>query len=606
MLRWLCLAGWLAVAMAGPALGEEHEGTTEQEAAEAASESAGSAAGSSAASAAGTAGSPHGGLALSLQEAIAMGLENNLDVEVTRHDPLIADEDARIARGAHDPVLDGEFDYASRETPIASALQASSKLVERETNGNAGLRGLIPKLGWTYDIGFTGRRLQTTSSISDLSPEYTNGLTGRFTMPILKGFLHGQAWTQVRLTKVGSKIAEEQFRQEIMDTVQGIERAYWGLAADRQGREVANKSLETARALLKQTNAQYEVGVVSKVEVTESEAGLADREFRQIQAVNAHENSMDTLIDFVLGPHLTPSSAVDIRTTDRPEEYVTFQLDPEASAQKAFEKRPELEIARRQVEQQKINLKFARNQRLPQLDLDASYGYRGLAGKTNPAEPIFGGVTRPQAVQEQIPVTGSAVDGLGATIGSVSGVATRTTIEQVPVLNDQGERIRQPSRIGRSFSSADDDFFSADGAKQWNAGAILTFPLGNREGRGGVTKGELELRKARTQVRRLEQQIITEVRKAVRDLKSAQQGIEAAERRRLSAAEQQRAESIRLEHGESTPFDVLQREEDLVEAESQKIEALEVYHNSVAALDRAQGSILEDRGIVVEDTQALR
>jgi outer membrane protein TolC len=96
------------------------------------------------------------------------------------------------------------------------------------------------------------------------------------------------------------------------------------------------------------------------------------------------------------------------------------------------------------------------------------------------------------------------------------------------------------------------------------------------------------------------------VREAIRNLESALEGIEAAERRRVAAEEQLRAESIRLEYGESTPFDVLQREEDLVDAESQKILALQLYHTSITALDRAQGTILDNRNIVVEEAAALR
>jgi len=533
-----------------------------------------------------------GELALSLHDAIAMGIENNLDVEIVRHDPLIAQQEHRIARGAHDPNLYGTFDYESRETPIASALQAGGRLVERETTGSAGLVGLIPKLGWTYDLAFTGRRITTTSSISELSPEYNSGITGSITMPILKGFLWGQAWTQVKISGLGSEIAQEQFRQQLMDVVRGIADAYWDLAAQKENRAVANKSLETSRALLGQTNAQYEVGVVSRVEVTESEAGVADREFRQIGADNRYLTAQDTLIDAVLGPYLTPSSSLKVIPTDKPEEYTTFELDREESARKAFEKRPELEIARRQVEQTQISLKFARNQRLPQLDLVGAYGYRGLAGATNPAEPIFGGVSQIQPVTEP-----AAINGVPGTL---------TTFQQVPVLDSQGKRIRQPVNVGRTFSSTDDDFFSADGAKAWTGGARFSIPLGNRAGRGGVDRAHLELRKARTFLRRLEQQIIIDVRKSVRDLRSAQLGIEAAERRRVAAQEQHRAEQIRLEHGESTPFDVLQREEDLVEAQSQKIGALQIYHSSVASLDRAQGTILEDRGVIIEEARPLR
>jgi len=99
---------------------------------------------------------------------------------------------------------------------------------------------------------------------------------------------------------------------------------------------------------------------------------------------------------------------------------------------------------------------------------------------------------------------------------------------------------------------------------------------------------------------------VLEIRDAVRNLRSAQEGIEAAERRRLAAEEQFRAESIRLEHGESTPFDVLLREQQLVEAESQKITAIQIYLNSLAALDRAQGTILRERNVIVEQARTLR
>src|SRR4029453_2409478 len=149
-------------------------------------------------------------------------------------------------------------------------------------------------------------------------------------------------------------------------------------------------------------------------------------------------------------------------------------------------------------------------------------------------------------------------------------------------------------------------FFSSGGARSWTGGGVLSFPLGNVTARAEAQRAALELRKARTEVLRLEQSIVLEVRDAVRNMLSAQEGIEAAERRRLAAAEQFRAESIRLEHGESTPFDVLLRENDLVDAESQKIAALQIYRDSLAALDRAPGTILRDQNVLVEEARALR
>jgi outer membrane protein TolC len=108
------------------------------------------------------------------------------------------------------------------------------------------------------------------------------------------------------------------------------------------------------------------------------------------------------------------------------------------------------------------------------------------------------------------------------------------------------------------------------------------------------------------QKRRVEQGIVLEVRLAARQLTAAQEGIEASRRRVDAAAEQLRAEKIRLEYGESTPFDVLLRERDLVAAETEKIFAFRVYRTSVTDLDRGQGTILQSRNIAIDQVGRLR
>ena len=125
----------------------------------------------------------------------------------------------------------------------------------------------------------------------------------------------------------------------------------------------------------------------------------------------------------------------------------------------------------------------------------------------------------------------------------------------------------------------------------------FSIPIPNTMARKRVVRSDLQLRRSKTRRARLEQTIILEVRAAARLLNASAQGIEASERRRLAAEEQLRAERIRLEHGESTPFEVLQRESDLVEAESQKINALQSYHAADVGLERAQGTILDRHSV---------
>ena len=236
-------------------------------------------------------------------------------------------------------------------------------------------------------------------------------------------------------------------------------------------------------------------------------------------------------------------------------------MDPTVATEKALANRPELITVERQLEQQRLRLQFAKNQRLPQLDLVASYTTHGLSGQESPnriCPESFQGLPCP------------------------------------------------PLGIPPDYGDSHHQFFDGNDNRTWLGGAKLSIPIGNSSARSNVRISEIELHKAETLVERERQSIVAEVRKAVRDLLSSVQGIEAAERRRIAAAEQHRAEQIRLQHGESTPFDVLQREADLVQAERQKILALRAYHGSEVALSRAQGTLLEDRGVEVENEKGGR
>ncbi|HEB89449.1 MAG TPA: hypothetical protein ENI85_07760, partial [Deltaproteobacteria bacterium] len=156
-----------------------------------------------------------------------------------------------------------------------------------------------------------------------------------------------------------------------------------------------------------------------------------------------------------------------------------------------------------------------------------------------------------------------------------------------------------------AYGDSTEDFFTGSGADNYSVKGVFSIPFPNTTARKRVLKRDLELRRSKTRRLRLEQSIILEVRGAARLLLASAQGIDAAERRRLAAEEQLRAERIRLEHGESTPFEVLQRESDLVEAESQKINALQSYRSAEVGLDRAEGTILDFYDVVIDDARTI-
>ncbi len=502
----------------------------------------------------------HGDLALSLEDAIRMGLENNLDVEVVRYSPYIAYEDVEQAWGAYDPELFADFAY--RNIELENSFQITGQVLSKQKDwaGQGGFRGTLPLLGSSYLLSYDSGQFETNSRIEALSPRYESSFNLALTQPLLKNLVWNQPWFQVRTTRIVYDASLDQFRKDVMDVVQGIQNLYWNLIASEDQVNVAEKSLETATALLDQTKTQYEVGVVSRVEVVEAEAGVAQRDFELIRAQNRYRNAQDELIDAVLGMGLTADSTLQIQPTDRPDDYVPFAIDPEAAVAMAFEQRPEVALVDKEIEQRDISLRFAKNQRLPSLDARVSWGNQGLAGSQNPDAIDF---------QTGLPIPPGTI----------------------------------PTR---AWNRSMDRFLTDDAAEQFVAGALFSFPIPNTQARHRVSQAELELRRANSQKRRLEQSIILEVRTAIRNLTDSQKGIEAARRATVAAAEQLRAERIRLEYGESTPFDVLLRESDLVSAESEQINAFQVYRTSATGLDRAQGTILRNSNISIDAVRALR
>jgi outer membrane protein len=399
-------------------------------------------------------------------------------------------------------------------------------------------------LGSEYNFQFSGSRTETNSPLQTLDPEFRSSFSLDFTQPLLRDLIWNEPWTRVKTTRVLYDETLEEFRRQVMDTVQQVEDSYWNLIATDEQKAVAEKSLETARALLDQTTTQYEVGVVSKVEVFEAEAGVADRDVSLIRAQNAYLSAQDQLVNLILGTGLTAESNILVEPTDKPEDYVFTEIDAGSATQRAFEHRPELAIIEDELQRQLFEQKFANNQRLPNLDVRVGYGNRGLAGDTATSSSDFG-------------------DSL-------------------------------------------DDFLTDDAADQFSARAMFSIPIPNTTARSRATQAEIEIRRTHAQKRRLEQSIILEIRKAIRDVKSTHEGIEAARRASAASAEQLRAERIRLEYGESTPFDVLLREEDFVEDESLEINAMRLYRISITALSRAQGSILSNRNIAIDAVRTLR
>jgi len=500
---------------------------------------------------------------LALDEAIRLALRNNLDIEIARTAPEIAEEDIREAKGAFDPLASAEYIFNRTEEPAASSLQAGDATSADGWDYGGSISGILP-FGLRYSTGPQVNRLETDQTISLLERRFVSRWASELTLPIMRDFLTNAPRVAVRRSEMSRDMSEEQFRAELSGIVANVEDLYWDLAATRAAANVARKSLKTAEDLLEQTKVQEEVGVVSRVAVTQAEAGAAEREFNLISAENAAQAAHDALLDAILAP--TAAVFADRELIPDAPRFKEYPVDLNIAIQQALKNRPEAAMSRQAVEMAELETKLADNQSMPRLDLVAGYTTAGQAGRFRP---------------NRVSPNGFLLD------FDDNGMLVETT-RAAPLVPDS------------AFDSFD-DFLSASGEHSYSVGVRVEVPIGNRTAKSAAVQRSIEERRTRTQARRQEQQIVREVRAAVRGLETAQKSVRAAERRRVAAEESLRAEQERLRLGDSTPFQVLEFDADLSEAEGSLIDALRSHENAITELERVQGTILKARGISLQD-----
>jgi len=156
------------------------------------------------------------------------------------------------------------------------------------------------------------------------------------------------------------------------------------------------------------------------------------------------------------------------------------------------------------------------------------------------------------------------------------------------------------SGLGSNLGNSLDSTFSQKFQSEF-FGVILEVPLGNREARNNYTKARLEARQSLFNRNKIEQDIIVEVRTAVREIKKNAESIKATEKARELAQARLEAEDKKFKVGRSTSLEVLRAQDNLTIAEGKAIKALIDYQISLGNLDAETGTILENNNIIIDD-----
>ncbi len=156
------------------------------------------------------------------------------------------------------------------------------------------------------------------------------------------------------------------------------------------------------------------------------------------------------------------------------------------------------------------------------------------------------------------------------------------------------------SGLGSDFDDTNEGLFSEEFQGEF-FGINFEVPLGMRAARSNYKAAKLQARQSALNIKKKEQEIVVEVRKAVRQIRTNEERIKATTKARELAQKRLDAEEKKYEVGRSTSLEVLRAQERLAIAEGGANKAVIDYNQSLKSLEAAQGTILEDNNIFIED-----
>ena len=487
---------------------------------------------------------------LTVDEAVALGLENNPNLRVERINPLLQDANIDQARSAWTPNLTGLINFQSADSPPDSLLSGSSDILQSDRfSGSAGVSQLLP-WGTQYEVTWDSSRTETNSFYSNFNPRLGSGLTLAFSQPLLRNFSVDSARTQLLISRRNREISDVDLRGTIVATIRDVKAAYWDLAYAVANLRAQQQSLELARQTLKDNRTRVDVGTMAPIDIVEAEAEVARNEEAVIVAESGIKQAEDALRALIFDPVQNPDFW---RTTIEPVyDLAAFKPEPVDAAEavrNALEKRTDLRSARMQLENTDLNMKFYRNQLLPQVNLEGSLFGAGVGGDELIREPGF-----PPG-----PVIGTATKSFGEVVGDSFGFNYPT----------------------------------------WAVGVNVSYPLGTSAAEASLTRAKLQYQQGLLQIASLETQIATQVRDAARQVNTNIKRIAATRAARVLSERRLEAEQKKFGVGMSTSFLVFQAQRDLSTARNNELQAMLDYVTSRANYEALQETSLSGGAIMI-------
>jgi outer membrane protein len=488
---------------------------------------------------------------LTLEEAVTLALERNLDITVQRLNPQAADFSMAALRSAYLPVVGSTLGSQTAVTPATSTVSGApvgTGISAGQTTFSGGLAQNVPWGGGALSATLNNTRSTTTSATALFNPVYNPSWTFQLVQPLIRGLAIDSNRQQIVVTKLNRDISELQLQSTITNTLSSVREAYWNAVYTAQAVEVAQQSVDIAEQLVQDNRARVEIGIMAAIDVLTARSQAAQQRQALVQAEANRRTSELALKRLLVRGTQDPLWGASIDPTDRPD-FRPEAIDVEAAIRKALSARTDLNVARKSVEANAVTLKYLRNQALPQADLVARYGLAGLGGT-------------------QYIATGSGINRV------VSGVIPGGFSDALSTL------------LGRDYPT-------------WSVSLNLSYPLGTNIVAAQLARARVQAAQVDAQTHQIELQIATDVTNAATNIQSAVEAVQAALAAQDLAQETYEAEQAKFDVGISTNYNVILTQRDLNTARNSYLLAVLNYRNALVELDRLQQTTLQSVNVTL-------
>ena len=313
---------------------------------------------------------------LTLSEAIEMALRNNLDIRIAGYQPPIMATEVDAQLSVFDPVFSSTTGYSTSHNPVFTVF-AGKQPHTRTWSHSTGLQ-VNTLSGGVLALSMANSRTATNDAfVSPVSPYYQTIASLQLSQPLLKGAGTDIARSNIVIAQNNFRMSTLDFQNKVMNLVVNAENAYWNLAYARANIKPKKKSLKAALELLKNNKIKYDAQALPRVEVTRAKARAAEREQDLVTAEAVLRNTEDTLRG-LLGPDALPLLSTAPIIPVSPATIHAEQLELASSVNYALATRPDVRQQMLSLETRDILLARAKNQLLPQVDIQATYTINGL------------------------------------------------------------------------------------------------------------------------------------------------------------------------------------------------------------------------------------